>query len=313
MADRANAARNRNRMQPQGTSKVSALRKLMSKDAFDVPFMMFTLALLTIGLIMLLSSSYTYAYYNDGDSTYYFKRQLIFAIVGVVLMFLVSKINYEWYKYLAIPGIAISIVLLVVVLFYHTNLGDFKRWIPLPGGFTFQPSEIAKVALVLFCAWSMEKHHRQIIDKTPSRGRTANFLRDKTNGLINPCKATSTLYMLFYAAVICLMCGLVFLENHLSGTILMFSIGVAMMFFGEVKMRWFVIGAVAVIAVVVFFVIFPDKLPSYAAKRITAWLDKDFDPFGARWQTNQSLYAIGSGGFLGMKITTSTYADEARP
>ena len=102
MADRANAARNRNRMQPQGTSKVSALRKLMSKDAFDVPFMMFTLALLTIGLIMLLSSSYTYAYYNDGDSTYYFKRQLIFAIVGVVLMFLVSKFNYEWYKYLSL-------------------------------------------------------------------------------------------------------------------------------------------------------------------------------------------------------------------
>ena len=96
-----------------------------------------------------------------------------------------------------------------------------------------------------------------------------------------------------------------FLENHLSGTILMFSIGVAMMFFGEVKMRWFVIGAVAVIAVVVFFVIFPDKLPSYAAKRITAWLDKDFDPFGARWQTNQSLYAIGSGGFLGAGLGNS--------
>ena len=161
------------------------------------------------------------------------------------------------------------------------------------------------VALVLFCAWSLEKHHRHIIDKTPSRGRPANFLRYKTNGLINPCKATSTLYMLFYAAVICLMCGLVFLENHLSGTILMFSIGVAMMFFGEVKMRWFVIGAVAVIAVVVFFVIFPDKLPSYAAKRITAWLDKDFDPFGARWQTNQSLYAIGSGGFLGAGLGNS--------
>ena len=85
----------------------------------------------------------------------------------------------------------------------------------------------------------------------------------------------------------------------------MFSIGVAMMFFGEVKMRWFVIGAVAVIAVVVFFVIFPDKLPSYAAKRITAWLDKDFDPFGARWQTNQSLYAIGSGGLFGKGLGES--------
>lgn len=305
MSANANTVRSRNRAQPERNTKRSFLRGLMSRDAFDVPFMMFTLALLTIGLIMLLSASYTYAYYNNGDSDYYFKRQLLFAIVGVTLMFLVSKINYEWYKFLAIPGIVVSVGLLVLVLFYHTDMGDFKRWIPLPGGQTFQPSEIAKVALVLFCAWSMEKHHLQIIDKTPSRGKVANFLRDRTNGLINPCKATSTLYMLFYAAVICLLCGLVFLENHLSGTILMFAIGVAMMFFGEVKMRWFVIGAVAVIAVVVFFIIFPDRLPSYAAERITSWLDKDFEPFGARWQTNQSLYAIGSGGFLGAGLGNS--------
>lgn len=306
MADRAGTARSRNRMQPQPNARGSVLRKLISRDVFDVPFMMFTLALLTIGLIMLLSSSYTYAYYNEGgDSAYYFKRQLVFAIVGVTLMFLVSKVNYEWYKYLAIPGLVVSLGLLVVVLFYHTNLGDFKRWIPLFAGLTIQPSEIAKVALVLFCAWSMEKHHRQIIDKTPSRGKTANFLRDKTNGLINPCKATSTLYMLFYAAVICLMCGLVVLEHHLSGTILIFSIGVAMMFFGEVKLRWFVIGAVGVAVVVAFFIIFPDKLPEYAAERITAWLDKSYEPFDARWQTNQSLYAIGSGGFLGAGLGNS--------
>lgn len=305
MADRAGTARSRNRMQPQSSAKGSALRKLISRDVFDVPFMMFTLALLTIGLIMLLSSSYTYAYYNKGDSTFYFKRQLLFAIVGVAMMFLVSKINYEWYKYLAVPGLVVSFILLVIVLFYHTDLGDFKRWIPLPGGLTIQPSEIAKVALVLFCAWSMEKHHRQIIDKTPSRGKTATFLRDKTNGLINPCKATSTRYMLFYAFVICLMCGLVMLEHHLSGTILIFSIGVAMMFFGEVKMRWFVVGVVGVAAVVAFFIIFPDKLPEYAAERIKAWLDEDYDRFGARWQINQSLYAIGSGGFLGAGLGNS--------
>ncbi len=305
MSANANMVRSRNRAQPEGKKGRSFLRGLMSRDAFDVQFMAFTLALLTTGLVMLLSASSTYAYYNNGDSDYYFKRQLLFAIVGVTLMFLVSKINYEWYKFLAIPGIVVSVGLLVLVLFYHTDMGDFKRWIPLPGGQTFQPSEIAKVALVLFCAWSMEKHHLQIIDKTPSRGKVANFLRDRTNGLINPCKATSTLYMLFYAAVICLLCGLVFLENHLSGTILMFAIGVAMMFFGEVKMRWFVIGAVAVIAVVVFFIIFPDRLPSYAAERITSWLDKDFEPFGARWQTNQSLYAIGSGGFLGAGLGNS--------
>ncbi len=307
MSANANAVRGRNRTQPEEKQGRSFLRGLLSRDAFDVPFMAFTLALLTVGLVMLLSASSTYAYYNEGgDSTHYFKRQLLFAIAGVVLMFLVSKINYEWYKFLAIPGIVISVGLLVLVLFYHTDMGDFKRWIPLPGGQTFQPSEIAKVALVLFCAWSMEKHHLQITGKAPLQGGVTTWLRRKTRERVDLSKASaSTAYMLYYALVICLMCGLVFLENHLSGTILMFSIGVAMMFFGEVKARWFAIGAAVVAAVVIFFLIFPDKLPSYAAERIEMWRNEDADPYGARWQTNQSLYAIGSGGFLGAGLGNS--------
>lgn len=306
MSANANMVRSRNRAQPEGKKGRSFLRGLMSRDAFDVQFMAFTLALLTTGLVMLLSASSTYAYYNNGDSDYYFKRQLLFAIVGVTLMFLVSKINYEWYKFLAIPGIVVSVGLLVLVLFYHTDMGDFKRWIPLPGGQTFQPSEIAKVALVLFCAWSMEKHHLQITGKAPLQGGVTTWLRRRTHGKVELSKlSSSTAYMLFYAAVICLMCGLVFLENHLSGTILMFAIGVAMMFFGEVKARWFVLGLIAVAAVVIFFLIFPDQLPSYAAERIEMWRNEDADPYGARWQTNQSLYAIGSGGFLGAGLGNS--------
>ena len=84
----------------------------------DIPFLLLVITILTIGLVMLFSASYTYAYYNeDGDSTYFFKRQLIFAVVGVVAMLLVSKVRYDYFKLFAIPAIAVSWLLLVIVLF----------------------------------------------------------------------------------------------------------------------------------------------------------------------------------------------------
>ena len=102
----------------------------------------------------------------------------------------------------------------------------------------------------------------------------------------------SFVMLCFYAFIIVFTAGLVYLENHLSGTLLLLAIGVVMMFLGEVKRHWFVlIGIVAVIAVV-FFVLNPEILEKYAGERITAWLDKDYEPLGARWQTNNSLYAI---------------------
>ena len=98
---------------------------------------------------------------------------------------------------------------------------------------------------------------------------------------------------------------MVYLENHLSGTLLILAIGVTMMFMGEFKKHWFIIIGVAAVVLIVFVVTNPEILEKYAGARITAWLDKSYDPKGARWQTNNSLYAIGSGGLFGAGLGNS--------
>lgn len=269
----------------------------------DVPFLLLVMTILTIGLVMLFSASYTYAYYNEhGDSAYFFKRQFVFAVVGVIAMFLVSKVRYDYFKLFAIPAVLLSWFLLVIVLFLPPVKPGFHRWINL-GLFTFQPSEIAKLAIILFCAWHMDKNHKRIIGKRENPSKFSKTVKELSNGKI--VVYDSFVMLCLYGVIIAVTAGLVYLENHLSGTILIFAIGVVMMFLGEVKQHWFIlIGALAVVAVV-FFIFNPEILEKYAGERITAWLDKSYEPRGARWQTNNSLYAIGSGGLFGTGLGNS--------
>lgn len=269
----------------------------------DIPFLLLVITILTIGLVMLFSASYTYAYYNeDGDSTYFFKRQLIFAVVGVVSMLLVSKVRYDYFKLFAIPAIAVSWLLLVIVLFLPATQGGFHRWIDLKI-FTFQPSEIAKLAIILFCAWSMDKNHKKIVGKQLSPSKFARTVKELSGGKIVVYE--SFVMLCLYAGIIVVTAGLVYLENHLSGTLLILAIGVVMMYLGEIKRHWFVLIAVLAVVALIFFVLNPDLLEKYAGERITAWLDKSYEPRGARWQTNNSLYAIGSGGLFGTGLGNS--------
>lgn len=269
----------------------------------DVPFLLLVMTILTIGLVMLFSASYTYAYYNEhGDSAYFFKRQFVFAVVGVIAMFLVSKVRYDYFKLFAIPAVLLSWFLLVIVLFLPPVKPGFHRWINL-GLFTFQPSEIAKLAIILFCAWHMDKNHKRIIGKRENPSKFSKTVKELSNGKI--VVYDSFVMLCLYGVIIAVTAGLVYLENHLSGTILIFAIGVVMMFLGEVKQHWFIlIGALAVVAMV-FFIFNPEILEKYAGERITAWLDKSYEPRGARWQTNNSLYAIGSGGLFGTGLGNS--------
>ena len=252
-----------------------------AQGSFDIVFFMTVLALLTIGLVMLFSASYPYAYQNDGDSYFYFKRQLVFALVGVPIMLFVSKLNYKWLKVIRYPLYIVTILLLILVLFYHTDLGreeDFRRWIPL-GPITIQPSDIAKFTVVLLMASYISRYHRKM-----------NRL---VYGVLIPAVLVGTFCLLIYA------------ENHLSCTVLVFMIGIVMMFCVGTRVEWF-IGGICLVAAVAFVVIKnPDILPGYQGDRIRAWIDKGFDPLGLRWQTNNSLYAIGSGGFFGVGLGNS--------
>lgn len=256
---------------------------LYAKGGFDVTFFAAVLALMTIGLVMLFSASYPYAYQKyNGDSYYFFKRQHIFAVLGVIVMIVVSKINYKWVKIIEKPLFVVTIFLLVLVLFYHVNLEDrsedFKRWIPL-GPITLQPSDIAKFSLVLTLSAYIGKYRK--------------YMQRLTYGVLFP------------GLIIGLFCVLIYLENHLSCTVLMFMIGITLMFCGGTRWQWFV-GGLCVVGAVAFVIIKnPDVLPSYQADRIRAWTDKTFQPLGLRWQTNNSLYAIGSGGFFGVGLGNS--------
>lgn len=269
----------------------------------DIPFLLLVITILTIGLVMLFSASYTYAYYNeDGDSAYFFKRQFIFAVAGIIAMLIISKVRYDYFKLFVIPGLLVSWLLLVIVLILPPTVGEFHRWINL-GLFTFQPSEIAKLAIIMYCAWSMDRNHQKIVGKQINQSKFANRVRALSGGRIVVYE--SFVMLCVYGIVIVLTAGLVYLENHLSGTLLILAIGVVMLFLGEVKKHWFyLLGAIAIIAVI-FFVLNPEVLAKYAGERITAWLDKSYDPRGARWQTNNSLYAIGSGGLFGTGLGNS--------
>ena len=227
---------------------------------------------------MLFSASYPYAYYYKDSSYYYFIRQLIFAVGGLVGMFFFSKLNYKVLKALYKVIFFVTIGFLIVVLFYHTDFGDFKRWIPI-GPFTFQPSDLAKFTIKLSLSVYINDHYRKM-----------NSLK---YGIAIP------------VGIILIFCGLIYLEHHLSCTILMFLIGATLMFAGGTNWKLFAFG-LAIIALVGFLVVsFPNLIENYAGARNEAWLDKDFDPTGARWQTNNSLYAIGSGGFFGTGLGNS--------
>ncbi len=245
---------------------------------FDIPFFAAVFALLTIGLVMLFSASYPYALQKYDNSYYFIIRQLIFAVIGVGVMLFVSKVNYKILKAFTVPLLVVTLLLLMVVLVYHTNVGDFKRWIPL-GPITLQPSDIAKFTITLTLASYFSKYYK--------------YVAKTKYGIIYPL------------LIVAVFCCLIFMEHHLSCTILIFVIGATIMFCSGSNKWLFVAGVGFIIAGIFVVIKFPDVLMDYAGDRITAWLDKEFEPLGKRWQTNNSLYAIGSGGLFGAGLGNS--------
>ncbi len=266
--------------------KLRKPKDYIAKGSFDVTFFLLVVVLLTIGLVMMFSASYVNALYDSSASVknnpfYYIKNQLLFALIGLIAMYVISKIRYDFYREISFAVLLISYVLLILVLLFPVEIPgkeEFKRWLSL-GFTTFQPSEIAKIAVIMYCAWSMERRKKAIYSNWKM--------------------------MIPYMVVIISICGLVYFENHLSGTILILAIGLVMTFLGGIDFKWYIpIIAVGIIGIFVL-VTYPEVLEKYAGQRIVAWLDKDYDPQGARWQTNQSLYAIGSGGLFGLGIGNS--------
>lgn len=265
-------------MRPAKEKKTKKARtKLFSiRAGIDLPFLTIVLLLVAIGLVMLFSASYPYAHYNVGDSYYFIKQQSIWAALGITAMMVISFFDYQKLKKLVFPILILSYALLVVVLFMPARNGA-KRWIELGGG-TFQPSEITKFAMILAFAYFISNNYKKM----------TRFV-------------TGVLPYVFIFGSSAL---LLLLEPHLSCIMILFILTFFMLFVGGVRIRWFVI-AIGILAVVAYIALFTDIVP-YASSRIEVWRD----PFGyadknASHQTRQSLYAIGSGGFLGVGLGNS--------
>ncbi len=284
--------------------KKNFLEGIFVQGGMDIPFFLLTLALLAFGLVMLMSASHVYAFYNteSGDSFYFIKRQAIFAVMGVFAMYVISRCDYKILRKFVFVGMAVSWVLLFYCILKPGD-DEIKRRIDL-GIFSFQPSEIAKYMIILFCADGLDKNHKKVISNKLTRVSVFRSLYEKTH--IKVTQGTTTLF--YYAFFIGATAALVFLGSHLSGAILILLIGVVMLWMGEGRARWFGIGLVLVAVVAIFAIFNYENLPilkDYMIERIKAWRIKDYDPQGARWQINHSLYALGSGGLLGSGLGNS--------
>lgn len=255
-----------------GSGAAEAVRQ--RRGSIDLPFAALTLLLLTIGVVMVLSASYARAYYSAAtghNAAYYFMRQLGFALAGVGAMYALSLFPMQFYRRMSFLVLAAAAGLLALVPVIGVSQGDAKRWISL-GFTTFQPSEIAKIGIILYFA--------ALICKFKGRMRTVRY------GILP------------FAGVLLIIVALLVMEPHFSAAIIIIAIGAMMLFLGGVRLYWFVgalIAALAALGVVMTF--FP-----YASSRITTWLDPFANTSGSGYQIVQSLYAIGSGGLFGLGL-----------
>ncbi|MCH5198183.1 MAG: cell division protein FtsW [Oscillospiraceae bacterium] len=279
------------------------IKSFFAFGGIDVTFFALLMAIVVVGLVMLYSATYVYAYYYEGDSAYYFKRQIVWVILGLIIMLVISRINYKKLETLgALAGTGVSWLLLGIALLMPEYNGTHRYIYIRPLGFQFQPSDVAKFALILTLAAILDKCHEVVLSKKPLQ----NDLARKVNDVVGKPILNDSLKIIIPCGIIVLVyAGLVALGSHLSGTILMLAIGIILLFLGEVRKKWFIIGGIGG-SVMVVFLYQIGLLKSYMQERITAWLDKDFEPLGARWQVNQALYAIGSGGFFGKGLGQST-------
>ena len=254
------------------------------RSGLDLPFFFLILVLLTIGLVMMFSASYPYAYYNmNRDSYYFIRNQAFFAVIGVVIMIAVSYFDYHHFHKFAIPILIVTYLLLVGMLVlkgssFVPNIKGAYRWFYI-GPINFQPSEVAKFALILIFAHLI----------------SLNF--DKMD--------TFRYGVLPYVLILGSIALLVVLEKHMSATLIILALGAMMMFIGGVRLRWFGLAILGLAAAALYLLVFTD-LFSYAMDRVYGWLWPFDPPEGVdTWQTRQSLMTIGSGGLLGLGLGQS--------
>ena len=242
----------------------------------DLPLVFTAAALIAFGCLMIYSASSVYAEQYHHDRSYFIVRHLIFVLLAVAATAVAVRFATPafWQKF-GVFLYGASVVMLLLVLVIGSDLGSgAKRWLDF-GFFTVQPSEIAKLGLVLTLASYMARHRERIVGKK---------------------KGSFRFGVLYPAMMIGLILLLVALEKHISGLMIIGTIGISILFLGGTRLRWIlsILGVIA-LAGILLIVLFP-----YAQARVDTWIHiEQADPLGSAWQTLQGLMAIGSGGLFG--------------
>lgn len=256
-----------------------------TKNNLDFGMLITIIILLCAGIVMVASASSYYALSNYNNSNYFLVRQLFFGIIGFIFMIIISNIDYKRYKKWGYLFYIICLVLLVLVLtpFGQTRNGA-KRWLGF-GALVFQPSEIMKIGLVIGMSTYLSLNYKKL---------------NSFKGYIIP------ILMLFLVVIV------MFMQKHLSGTIVMFVAACSIIFVSgiKVKARYIISGIIAAAAMLAVFIFMPsgdstESSGSFRLDRIVSFLNPEEDIKGGNWQAAQSLYAIGSGGIFGRGLGQS--------
>ncbi|MBQ8582706.1 MAG: FtsW/RodA/SpoVE family cell cycle protein [Ruminococcus sp.] len=259
----------------------------------SLSFFAYVMILLVVGIVMMSSASYAWAYSeHDGDGLYYAKSQVKNAVIGFAALIFFMKMDYHNLKNIKLPllkkfNIAgllylLGAILLVLVLVIGVDEGGAmgaKRWLAI-GPISFQPSEVAKLAIIIFFAYSMERDGKKM----------NNF----NTGILK------------YACLMGVYAFLLFLEPHLSGLILVGTIAISMILCGGANKKQFIILGGAALAAAIIVISWQANVEgSYVAVRIQSWKDPFADVLNDTWQTANSVIAIGSGGLFGLGLGNS--------
>lgn len=278
----------------------------MRRGPIDLPFLMLTLLLLGIGLLMLMSASSYAALYDVtagytvedgiitayGDPLYYVKRQAAFALLGLVALAFFANFDYQHLRILSVPLVFGSILLLILV---KTPLGitshNATRWLRLflVAGPQYEPSELAKLGVILFFSAGLSKRKTGIPEPKKRYPKPVEALRRfyywSDLGEMMP-----------YLVILAVICGLIMFQPHLSGMILIVAAAAAIFFAAGIKIGWFAGGAGGMVVLVYIILV----VVGYNGERIKTWLDPWWDPGDKSYQIVQSLYAVSSGGLNGL-------------
>ncbi|MDD3838976.1 MAG: stage V sporulation protein E [Clostridia bacterium] len=246
------------------------------KNACDYTILLDVFLLLAIGVIIVYSSSFYYAYINFNDSAYFLKRQLLWSLIGLFVMIFMMNFDYWKLRKLSKPALIISFFLLVVVFVLglkgeHESHGA-TRWIRF-GGVGIQPSEVAKISMIIYLASSLDKKGEKI--------------KSFKKGLVP------------YLVVLSAFFGLILLQPDLSTAVTLATIVFIMLYISGADMRHLVPIAIIGFAAAAYFVTSED----YRMRRFLAFIDPWADPGDTGYHIIQSLYALGSGGLFGTGLT----------